>query len=196
VRTVADAEMCVAHGVDALGLNFWPESSRHVDADAARRIALAVGDAVALVGLFVDEREARIAELRDVVGFSWVQLHGNEPPEVVARLGPDAYKAIRVGDESIEEEASRYGGPLLLLDALVPGQAGGTGHSFDWELARGLAKKRAIVLAGGLSAANVAEAVRRVGPRAVDVASGVESEPGVKDEVRVAAFVAAVRKAG
>jgi phosphoribosylanthranilate isomerase len=195
VRSVADAEMCAAEGVDAIGLNFWSGSSRRVDAEDAARIVEAVGDGVATVGLFVDASEEEIVGLRQRVGFGWVQLHGSESPELVAALGPRAYKALRVKDESIAEEAKRFGGPLILLDAWVAGQKGGTGARFDWRLARAVASSRAVVLAGGLDASNVAEAVREVRPRAVDVASGVESSPGVKVRQKVAAFVAAVRGA-
>jgi phosphoribosylanthranilate isomerase len=197
VRSVTDARMCVGLGVHALGLNFWPGSRRRVAVDVAAEIVQAVGEEVATVGLFVDEAPGKIAAIREQVGLSWVQLHGGETPEVLESLGPRAYKAIRVGADggALEAEAMRYGGDLLLLDTFVAGEVGGTGLRFDWQLATDLAKRRPIVLAGGLDAQNVAEAIRVVRPRAVDVASGVESKMGDKDESRVAAFVAAVRGA-
>jgi phosphoribosylanthranilate isomerase len=195
IRSVADAEMCVTEGVDAIGLNFWSGSSREVEVEEAARIVEAVGGRIAVVGLFVDAGEAEIVDLRERVGFDWVQLHGDEPPELVRALGPQAYKALRVRDEHVSEEAERFGGALVLLDAWVAGQKGGTGERFDWRLARSVASRRPVVLAGGLDADNVGEAVRQVGPRAVDVASGVESSVGEKDRQKVAAFVAAARAA-
>ncbi|MBW2463688.1 MAG: phosphoribosylanthranilate isomerase [Deltaproteobacteria bacterium] len=195
IRTVADARMCVDLGVDAIGLNFWPGTKRRVEVDEAVRIVSAVGAQIATVGLFVDEDRGTIEQIRREVGFAWVQLHGRESPDDVEALGPQAYKALRVGAVPVDADAARYPGALLLLDALVPGEVGGTGRRFDWSLAQGLAQTRPIVLAGGLTPDNVARAARAVGPRAVDVASGVESEPGVKDPRLVEAFVAAARVA-
>jgi phosphoribosylanthranilate isomerase len=195
VRTVTDARMCVDLGVDAIGLNFWPGTKRRVQVEEAARIVSAVGAQIATVGLFVDEERETIERIRRQVGFSWVQLHGLESPDDVQALGPRAYKALRVGAVPVDAEAVRYPGALLLLDALVPGEVGGTGRRFDWSLAKGLAQTRPIVLAGGLTPDNVARAALAVGPRAVDVASGVESEPGVKDPRLVEAFVAAARVA-
>ncbi len=195
VRTVADAEMCAREGVDAIGLNFWSGSSRKVDAAEATRIVEAVADRVAVVGLFVDAPPAEIRALRSQVGFEWIQLHGTESPQMVAALGPRAFKALRVADRDVSQEAARYGGALILLDAFVAGRPGGTGQRFDWRLANALATERPVVLAGGLDADNVATAIREVRPRAVDVASGVESTPGVKEPRKVAAFVAAARRA-
>lgn len=194
VTTVADARMCVRHGVDAIGLNFWPDSPRFVEPRAARAIARAIGDTIAIVGLFVDADVKRIRTLEADVGFGFIQLHGREPPEMVVELGPNAFKALRVGADGVDEEAARYGGALLLLDALVEGEVGGTGRRFDWRLAAGLSSRRAVILAGGLTPDNVAEALATVRPRGVDVASGVESAKGQKDEAAVAAFVAEARR--
>lgn len=195
VRTLADAEMCVDLGVDAIGLNFWPGSKRHVGIQDAARIVSAVGSRIATVGLFVDEDLQVIERIRREVGLSWLQLHGRESPDDVEALGSQAYKALRVGATSVDAEAGRYGGALLLLDALVSGEVGGTGRRFDWGLAKELAKTRPIVLAGGLTSDNVQRAVAVVAPRALDVASGVESAPGVKDAALVQAFVTAARGA-
>ncbi|RLB56562.1 MAG: N-(5'-phosphoribosyl)anthranilate isomerase [Deltaproteobacteria bacterium] len=187
--------MCVDLGVDAIGLNFWPGTKRRVEVEEAARIVLAVGAQIATVGLFVDEERETIEQIKREVGFSWVQLHGRESPDDVEALGHQAYKALRVGAVPVDAEAVRYPGALLLLDALVPGEVGGTGRRFDWSLAKALAQTRPIVLAGGLTPDNVARAALAVKPRAVDVASGVESEPGVKDPRLVEAFVAAARVA-
>lgn len=195
VTCLDDAQMCVDAGVDALGLNFWPGTKRRVDPEVARQIVLAHGDRVRMVGLFVDAATEDIEALRARVGFHCVQLHGDETPEQLAHFLPAAFKALRVKDGSIRDEAARYGGEHILLDAYVPGAVGGTGATFDWALAAELSRERRVVLAGGLTADNVAEAVRTVKPYAVDTASGVESAPGLKDESKVRAFVEAARRA-
>jgi phosphoribosylanthranilate isomerase len=183
LTTVDDALRCVSLGADALGLNFWPGSPRRVDVQTARRIVDALGDRVDMVGVFVDFELPQIRQIRDETGIQWVQLHGEESPELVEALLPHAYKAIAVKDGSVVELARRYPGEHLLLDASVPGMPGGTGRTFDWSIA------------GGLTQQNVAEAVRIVKPFRVDVASGVESTPGRKDPALVAAFVEAAKSA-
>lgn len=196
VRTVDQARACVDAGVDALGLNFWAGTPRQVSLDTAAAISEAVGAEVELVAVFVDATETEIRHVRAVTGIQWVQLHGSEPPSLVAALGPEAYKAVGVAVAADAQAALAYPGERLLLDARVPGEMpGGTGHAFDWALALEVARARQLILAGGLSASNVAEAVRRVQPWRVDVASGVESSPGVKDASKVRAFVAAARGA-
>lgn len=196
LTSLGDAEMCVQVGVGALGLNFWPGTPRQVDTRVATAIVEAFPD-VEMVGVFVDADLAEIRRLRHEVGFDWVQLHGSEPPELVEALGPCAYKALRIGDAADLEALSRYPGDRILLDARVPGaMPGGTGHTFDWELAVSVARERELTLAGGLTPHNVADAIATVGPHRVDVASGVESAPGVKDRALVEAFVAATRQLG
>ncbi len=189
VTSVADARMCVDAGVDAIGLNFWPGSSRRCDEEVARDIAAALAGRTLLVGVFVDADEAEIARLRDRLGLGCVQLHGAEPPQLLARLLPHAYKAVRVRGADVLEEVRRFAGEHILLDAYVPGVPGGTGATFDWSLAEQVARERKLTLAGGLTPQNVAAAVRAVRPYCVDTASGVESAPGVKDAASVRAFV-------
>lgn len=195
VTSVADAEMCVELGVDAIGLNFWPRSVRRCDLQVARDIVEAVGEHALMVGVFVDASAEEIARVRDAVGLACVQLHGDEPPALLAQFLPHAYKALRVQDSSVREAVRRYGGEYVLLDAYVPGAPGGTGATFDWSLAAEVARERKLALAGGLTPRNVAEAVQRVRPFCVDVASGVESGPGVKDRGLVQAFLREVRAA-
>ena len=192
VTSVKDAEVCVEAGVDWIGVNFWPGSARQCDEAEAARIAAAVGDAATVVGVFVDEPPDQVRRVLRQTRIRWAQLHGHEPPSMLAPLLPNAFKALRVGSTSVAEEARRYGGAHLLLDAKVRGKVGGTGKTFDWRLAADVAREREIFLAGGLTPDNVAEAVRTVSPWGVDVASGVESAPGRKDPSKVAAFVAAV----
>jgi phosphoribosylanthranilate isomerase len=195
LTSVEDALHAVDVGADALGLNFWAGSPRYVDVDTAKAIVAAVGNQIQVVGVFVDSTPEEIQTLRVTVGFSWAQLHGHEPPQSVSALLPHAYKAIGVEGGHAVELARRYPGPQILLDASAPGMPGGTGRTFDWTIAAEVALERKLTLAGGLHADNVAEAVRRVRPFRVDVASGVESAPGRKDPDRVRAFVEAAKSA-
>lgn len=190
-----DALQCVEAGADAIGLNFWPGTARCVDVATARRIVDAVGARVLTVGVFVDATEQEIADIRERTGIVCVQLHGQEPPELVARFLPHAYKALRVKGEASIDEARRFPGEHILLDAYVAGQPGGTGHTFNWRLAAAFARERRVTLAGGLHPGNVAEAISAVQPYCVDVASGVELSPGVKDPNAVTAFIRAAQHA-
>ncbi len=194
VTTASDADACAALGVDWIGLNFVPSSPRRIDVAAARRIRDAVRGRAELVGVVADLDEAALLALRVAAGLDHLQLHGDEPPELVRRLAPFAFKASRVGSAADVADAERYEG-LLLVDAKVPGALGGTGRTVDFALVAPLARARPIVLAGGLLPANVADAVRAVAPWGGDVASGVERSPGVKDLDAVAAFVARAREA-
>ncbi len=195
VTSVADAIMCVELGVDAIGLNFWPKTARRCDESSARAIVKAVAGSALVVGVFVDTSLDEVRRVRDQVGLDCVQLHGDEPPEFLAQLLPHAYKALRVRGPNVRNEVRRYGGDHVLLDAFVSGMPGGTGATFDWELAAEVARERKLTLAGGITPANVAEAVRQVRPFCVDTASGVESAPGVKDHVLVEALIREARGA-
>lgn len=193
VTTVDDALQCVEAGADALGLNFWPGSPRCVDVTTARSIVDASVDRVEVVGVFVDFSLDQIRRILGESGVPWAQLHGREPPDMVAALLPRAYKALHVADGSVVELARAYPGEHLLLDASVPGVPGGTGRTFDWTIAAAVAKERKLTLAGGLNPENVQRAIRVVQPYRVDVASGVEKSPGHKDPSRVRAFIAAAK---
>lgn len=195
VTSVQDARICAEAGADALGLNFWERSVRRCDPQIAREIALALAGKVLLVGVFVDATEAEIEDTRTRIGLDCVQLHGDEPASLVGRFLPHAYKAVRVRGADVLADVRRYPGEHILLDAYVPGVPGGTGATFDWRLAEQVARERKLTLAGGLTADNVAEAVRAVRPFCVDTASGVESAPGVKDPEQVRAFVREARSA-
>ncbi|HEY1695503.1 MAG TPA: phosphoribosylanthranilate isomerase [Polyangiaceae bacterium] len=193
VTSIAQAEACAALGVDALGVNLVPSSVRRVDEATAKAIAAAVGTRTLVVAVVAD---LGVAEARAVVartGVGCLQLSGDEPPAVVEALLPHAYKAVRIGGEEDVGVAAGMPGEYVLVDAKVRGALGGTGHAFEWGLVRALAKARKLVLAGGLTPDNVAEAVRRVNPWCLDVASGVESAPGVKDLGKVKAFIAAAK---
>jgi phosphoribosylanthranilate isomerase len=191
VTSVDDARMCVDAGANAIGLNFVPESPRRVDVATARAIVEALAHRkVLLVGVVANLAVADATALRYAVGLRWLQLHGDETPGTLDALLPDAYKAIRVADASDVRHAHTYAGEHFLVDAKPPGGAlGGTGARFDWSLVTELARARKVTLAGGLTPDNVAEAIQVVRPFCVDVASGVESSPGRKDEAMVRAFV-------
>jgi phosphoribosylanthranilate isomerase len=193
LTSVDDAARCVELGADTIGLNFWPASPRSTDVAMARRIVAAIGEQAEIVAVFVDSSLEAVRQVLQETGIVWAQLHGDEPPELVASLLPTAYKAIGVKDGSAIELARRFPGEHLLLDASVPGLPGGTGRTFDWTIAAEVAKERKLTLAGGLKPENVAEAVRVVRPYRVDVASGVESAPGEKDAEMVRAFVEAAK---
>jgi phosphoribosylanthranilate isomerase len=195
VTTPEDAAACVSLGVDWLGLNFVPSSPRAIDLATATRIREAVRGRAELVGVVADRDEAALQSLRQAAGLDRLQLHGNEPPELVRRLAPFAFKALRIGGAADVALAETFSG-VLLLDAKVPGVLGGSGRTLDLSLVMNLAKTRKVVLAGGLTPSNVAVAVRTVKPWGVDVASGVERSPRVKDLDKVRAFVESARLAG
>jgi len=190
-----DAERAVDSGADLLGLNFVPTSSRCIDIACAQTIAHVVNGRARLVGVFVDESLERILQVAADVPLDLVQLHGHESPEFVSAVGPRAFKAVAIGSAEDVEFAKTYPGNLLLVDARVAGQHGGTGVRIDPRLVAPLARERSVILAGGLRPENVAEAVRQVRPRGVDVASGVESAPGIKDERMMQEFVQEARRA-
>ena len=193
MTSVEDALMAVEAGADAIGLIFWTGSKRAVDVERAQAITRALPPLVSTVGVFVNETPDRVRTVADAVGLSGVQLHGDEVVADWARFPRPVLKAM-----SIERYATspwKTARAAILVDAHDPLTVGGTGRTIDWEAAREIAATRPLVLAGGLTPENVAEAVTLVAPWGVDVASGVEQAPGVKDAARVRAFVQAVRAA-
>ena len=195
ITTPDDAALAASAGADAIGLNFWHGSKRVVSVAQARRIIGAVPPFVWVVGVFVNAKVAEVQAIARAVGLHGVQLHGDESPREASRTGLFTIKALRVKDTSVEAEVRRYGKvDALLLDAAQSGYGGG-GKTFDWRLARRIAKERPMLLAGGLDPTNVGRAVKAVRPLGVDVASGVERAPGIKDERKVRAFIRAARAA-
>jgi phosphoribosylanthranilate isomerase len=195
VTNVADARAALASGADAIGLNFYSKSPRAVTVDGAREIVQGLPGEVCLVGVFVNEARARVAQIAGELGLSAVQFHGAESPEDC--LGWGELKVIKAlpaeGREDLVGLAARYSQAYLLVDA--PSAAhGGSGCTFDWSWAATLPRER-LVVAGGLTAANVADAVRALRPLAVDVASGVEVSPGRKDHGKLEAFIGAAKAA-
>ena len=195
LKRAEDAAAAVAAGADALGFNFWKRSPRYVEPAEAARIVLNIPPRVLTVAVFVDEELERVLGIAEETGIMALQLHGSESPEYLDRLG--AYlkiKTIKVGESFQPAELSRYPSvSLFLLEGFVAGMAGGTGRTFDWSLAEKAKDFGKIILAGGLTAENVGAAVRRVQPWGVDVASGVESEPGKKDPQLIREFIQAAR---
>jgi phosphoribosylanthranilate isomerase len=195
VTRLEDALAAARLGADALCFNLWPGSKRYLPPAAAREIVRALPPFVTTVGVLVDPSEEEALSAAAVSGVRVLQLHGDEPPEACARLPLPVVKGLRVAGPEALEALPRYPGvAAFLLDAASPGY-GGSGRTFDWSIARAAAARATVILAGGLTPANVGDAVRAVRPYAVDVASGVESSPGVKAPDLMARFIAAARGA-
>jgi phosphoribosylanthranilate isomerase len=195
IKTITDALAAMDAGADLLGFNFYPKSPRYMEVGRCRDIMSVMRkyEHMTYVGVFVNASVATICTTMETLGLSLAQLHGDETPEMLAVLDGKAFKAFRGVpqrlDSFVREEA-----PALLVDASVKGAYGGTGVTADWKGASELAKQYPLLLAGGLTPENVAEAVRQVQPWGVDVASGVESAPGEKDPHKMKAFIQAVRE--
>jgi phosphoribosylanthranilate isomerase len=195
---VEDAELAVDCGADAVGVNLISGSKRAVDLAVARRIAAQMSGRATVVAVVADLPLEELRRLRERTRVDLLQLHGSEPPEVLAALLPFAYQALRIGGPEDVARAAGYGGDRILVDAKIEGELGGTGRQFDWKLVKNLATARRLVLAGGLTPGNVAEAIRAVAPWGVDVASGVErdGQPRRKDADKLRRFMEAVRGTG
>lgn len=189
-----DARLAVRLGADAVGLNFYVRSKRHCALDVARRIVEALPPNVLAVGVFVNAPREEISSVVAATGIQAVQLHGDERPEACSGLPRPVIKALAVaGAESIAL-ADAYPVDTVVLDSGGAGY-GGTGRRFDWSLLQRVRPRAQFLVAGGLTPDNVAEAVRAARPYGVDVASGVESAPGVKDPDRLARFIEAAKEA-
>jgi phosphoribosylanthranilate isomerase len=192
-----DARRAAEAGADFLGFNFWRPSPRYVRPAGARRIVRRLPRWIRTVGVFVNESEEKMLQIARTVGLDYIQLHGDESPQAVARLGRlfpvikmvPVPKSFRPAHLAPFRRAS-----ALLLDAYDRRARGGTGRTVDWQIARRAAKRNRIFLAGGLTPENVAAAIRAARPYAVDVCSGVEARPGKKDDARVKALMRAVRE--
>lgn len=205
IRTLDEALAVIEAGADILGFNFYPNSPRYIKPGDCMRLVVRLETLMRedmakmiLVGVFVNAVPAFIHAVFRDCHLDNIQLSGDEPPEVLVQLGERAFKVLRpTTEEELFQAVSRYPkrtmAPEWLIDTYRPGQYGGTGQPVDWNLARKLADQSPIILAGGLRPDNVQVALRQVRPWGVDVASGVESAPGVKDPIKVAEFVKAVR---
>ena len=199
VTTVEDAEFALAAGADALGLNFVRGTPRCLEVEQAREVAEALPPFGTRVGVFVNETPERVLEIASRVGLDAAQLHGDETPEDCRRLmarGLRVIRGLRVKGPETIAQIDAFPGCAILLDAYVKGALGGTGETFDWELARQAAVARPIILSGGLKPENVADAVRSVQPYGVDSSSGVEGAVlARKDPERVSGFIENARAA-
>jgi phosphoribosylanthranilate isomerase len=199
ITNLEDARLGVELGAWALGLIFWPGSPRACPPEAAEEIAAELRRRAELVGVFVNAHLDELPPLAERAGLSILQLHGDEGPaycaEAARRTGCKVMKAVRVKDASSIAGLQRFHTDFHMLDAHVPGMHGGTGESFNWELAARHQGDVPVVLSGGLDADNVAAAIEATRPFAVDSASGTEAEPGRKDRARLTAFVRAVEGA-
>jgi len=196
VRRVEDARAVIAAKADAIGLNFYPKSSRFIgDASDAKALIDAAGaSSIAWAGVFVNATLEQISETVRVAGLSIVQLHGDEEPEFLTALRPQLpprvaiWKAFPVSSADDFAGIARFDCAVRLLDTKTD-QRGGSGRTFDWSLIKEAKLQRPFALAGGLTPENVAEAIRSAEPEWVDTASGVESAPGIKDSVQIEKFV-------
>ena len=200
ITNLDDARRAADLGAWALGMIFWPESPRACPSDAAEAIAAELRRRTELVGVFVNATLDEVTEAADHASLSILQLHGDEGPaycrEAARRTGARVMKAVRVGSAAHVRALQGFHTDLHLLDAYVPGSRGGTGESFNWELARMHRGPAPVVLSGGLTPDNVGEAIAAARPFAVDTASGTEAEPGRKDPAKLTAFFRAVEAAG
>ena len=197
IKTLQDARAAVEAGANYLGFNFYPRSVRFIEKQTCAEIISVLKKEhphIMLIGVFVNSSVEEVKDMLDACSLDLAQLHGDETPEIFAQLAPRAFRAFRGVPESITGFESGTV-PAFLVDASVKDAYGGTGVTADWDAVAELAKKYPLLLAGGLTPANVAEAVGRVKPWGVDVASGVEAAPGQKDVEKMVEFVKAVRAA-
>jgi phosphoribosylanthranilate isomerase len=200
ITRLHDAELAVGAGAWAIGLIFWPHSPRRCELGAATEIAAAVKRRVEVAGVFVNATLDHVAATAEAVGLGVIQLHGDEGPaycaEAARRTGCKVIKAVRVRSGADVQALAAFHTDYHLLDSYTAGVPGGTGDTFAWELAsahRNPTHPIPVILSGGLTPENVADAIAAVHPYAVDVASGVERSPGRKDPDKLRAFAAAVR---
>jgi phosphoribosylanthranilate isomerase len=189
ITRLEDAEAAVAAGASAIGFVFWPDSPRFVDPDTARQIAARLPAFVTPVGVFVNQPLQHVKAVASLVRLGAVQLHGDETPADAAALAMPVIKALPVESVATQTWPSST---VLLLDVHDPVKRGGTGRTIDWTAAAAIAAQRKILLAGGLTPDNVADAVARVRPFGIDVSSGVERAPGIKDHQRLRALFEAM----
>lgn len=190
-----DADLAVSLGVHALGFVLWPDSPRAIALSDASTILKRLPPIVASVAVFVDPTLDEVTRAVDE-GFAVVQIHGTAPAwRDIKRAVPRAIRAVRLSDDGVGIEPAVDDETTVLLDAHDPIRHGGSGQAIDWTRAAAIAARRRVILAGGLTPANVGEAIRVVQPYGVDVASGVEERPGIKSPAALRAFVAAVREA-
>jgi phosphoribosylanthranilate isomerase len=188
-----DAEAAVAEGASAIGFVFWPRSPRFIDPSLAKEIVATLPPSVAAVGVFVNQPASHVNSVASLAGLSAVQLHGDEDEGSAAQMTLPVIKAVSIRDGAFPDRQwpARV---MLLIDADDPIRRGGTGMTANWPAAAVVAKRRRVLLAGGLRPDNVAEAIGCVRPFGIDVSSGVEQSPGIKDRRLLSAMFEAIRK--
>ncbi len=194
ITNIEDGLKAASLGVDALGFIFAP-SMRRVKPDTTQKIIQALPTTLLKVGVFVDEDPEEVLRVAEYCGLNALQFHGKESPDYCQTFSMLVIKAIQIKDLESLDDMERYPDITLLLDTYSPVQAGGTGNSFSWEIALKAKEKRDFILSGGLNQDNVGEAIKKMRPFGVDVCSGVETNPGKKDLLKMAEFVKEVRKA-
>jgi phosphoribosylanthranilate isomerase len=195
ITNLEDALAAVEAGADALGFVFKASSPRHIFPEQAAAIIRHLPPFIQTVGLFVDEKIENVNATANQCGLDLVQLHGDESPSYCSEVQRRVIKAFRVKDITSLEPTNKYQVSSLLLDAWSPSAHGGTGRTFNWEIAALAAASGRIILAGGLTPENVVDAISQVQPYAVDVSSGVESSAGKKDSEKIVQLIMAVRSA-
>lgn len=197
ITSLSDAMAAAILGADALGFIFYKKSPRFIEPERARKIISNLPPMVKTVGVFVDEQPENIKEIGKICGLDLFQLHGEESPEFCKSLMPRSLKAIRIRDKARDEEIHAYKGSVrgILLDTWSKDAKGGTGQTFNWEIARDIVKgfEVPVILAGGLNPENIKDAIKKVKPYGVDVSSGVEKAPGVKDQRLLEEFFMALK---
>ena len=194
ITRVEDAKAALDAGADAIGLVF-AKSPRRVSAKQAEKICKAVGPWVSVVGVFVNEKSSVISQLALDCGLDVVQLHGEEPPAFIKSIGGvKIIKAFRVENKADLKQVARYNTDAFLFDTKVSGLYGGSGKSFDWNVLKSARFSKPWILSGGLSVKNVRQALKSLNPYGVDVSSGVEKAPGIKDAKLIKEFISCVKK--
>lgn len=197
ITQAEQAHQIVELGADAIGINFWPKSKRHIDIEQARPWLAELKGSVTRIGVFVNPSSEEVIRILESGAIDHAQLHGDESPQMIDALlqkGFSVYKALGIKIADDLDKIDTYPGNAILLDAYAPSEYGGTGEAFDWNLGRiaveRFSPQKKIILAGGLTAENVAQAIQQVRPFAIDTASGVESgTPGIKDLDKVRLFI-------
>ena len=194
ITRTQDAELAVELGALAIGFIFYRNSPRYIAPETAQHITENIGSCAAKVGVFVDDSINEVNTIAEAVGLDYVQLHGDESPAYCKEIIRPVIKAFRVTKKLTEEEILKYDAGAILFDAFVKGAPGGTGQTFRWEILQRFALEAPIILAGGLTSANVKAAIESVHPSAIDVSSGVEKSPGIKDREKMEQLFSTVKE--
>ncbi|MCK5391408.1 MAG: phosphoribosylanthranilate isomerase [Deltaproteobacteria bacterium] len=193
ITNMEDAMLACEWGADALGFIFYRKSKRYIAPEIARSVISSLPPFITTVGVFVNHSLEEIIAIKDKTAINMVQLHGDETPEFCSLVPLKVIKAIRVKDNLDVDKVAQYPVQAILFDTYSDAEYGGTGKSFNWEILQNISNLSNIILSGGLSPENVAQAISTVKPYAVDVSSGVEESPGKKDHMKLKKFIEAVK---